>query len=323
MDHLVARRKTWYLISLILLVPGVLSLILFGLNRGIEFTGGTLWEIEFTQEITTEQITAVLEENGISNARVQTAENLNGEPNRVAVIRLRELQQGSDEKNQIASAITSEVGQFTELQLSSVGSSVSRDITRRSFIAVGLASIGILLYIAYAFRNTQNPILYGICALVAMLHDVLIVLGIFSILGEFADVEVDSLFVTALLTIIGFSVHDTIVVFDRIRENLAKRVAPTFEEVVNYSLAQTIVRSLNTSMTVAFTLLALYLFGGETTREFVLALLIGVIAGTYSSIFNAAQLLVSWENGEIQGLWRRLTSFGRSSQAVPSGSQSQ
>ncbi|HQY30791.1 MAG TPA: hypothetical protein PK691_05870, partial [Thermomicrobiales bacterium] len=118
------------------------------------------------------------------------------------------------------------------------------------------------------------------------------------------------------LTIIGFSVHDTIVVFDRIRENLARRAAPTFDEVVNYSLAQTVVRSLNTSMTVVFTLLALYLFGGESTREFVLALLIGVISGTYSSIFNASQLLVSWETGEVRGLWRRLTSFGRNREAV-------
>lgn len=297
-------------------------MILFGFNRGIEFTGGTLWEIEFTQEVSTEDITAALASSGIANARVQTADNLGGDPNRVAVIRLRELQQGSAEKDEVAAAITDQVGPFIELQLSSVGSSVSRDITRRSFVAVGLASIGILLYIAYAFRNTQNPILYGICALAAMLHDVIIVLGIFSILGEFADIEIDSLFVTALLTIIGFSVHDTIVVFDRIRENLAKRVAPTFEAVVNYSLAQTVVRSLNTSMTVVFTLLALYLFGGETTKNFVLALLIGVTAGTYSSIFNAAQLLVSWEMGEIQGLWRRVTSFGRS-EAVPSSSHTQ
>lgn len=314
MEHLVGRRNTWYLISLALLVPGIVSLILFGLNRGIEFTGGTLWELEFQQDVTTEQIINVLEANGLDNPRVQLAENLNGDPDRVAVIRVRELQQGSDEKNRVAAAINSEVGQFTELQLSSVGSSVSRDITRRSVFAVGLASIGILLYIAYAFRNTQSPILYGVCALVAMLHDVLIVLGIFSILGEFAGYEIDSLFVTALLTVIGFSVHDTIVVFDRIRENLAHRVAPTFEEVVNYSLAQTVVRSLNTSMTVIFTLLALYLFGGESTREFVLALLIGVVAGTYSSIFNAAQLLVSWENGEIQALWHKITSFGRSGQ---------
>lgn len=316
MEHLVGRRKTWYMLSLLLLLPGLISLVLFGLNRGIEFTGGALWELEFQQDVSTETIIQVLEENGINGARVQLAENLNGEPDRVAVIRLRELQQGSAEKDALAAAVTERVAPFTELQLSSVGSSVSRDITRRSVLAVGLASIGILLYIAYAFRNTQNPVLYGICALVAMVHDVLIVVGLFSILGEIADYEIDSLFVTALLTIIGFSVHDTIVVFDRIRENLARRVAPTFAEVVNYSLAQTVVRSLNTSITVAFTLLALYLFGGETTQQFVLALLVGVIAGTYSSIFNAAQLLVSWENGEVQALWHKITSFGRSNQQV-------
>ena len=161
------------------------------------------------------------------------------------------------------------------------------------------------MYIVYAFRNTQNPALYGICALVAMLHDVLLVLGVFSILGKVADVEIDALFVTAILTVIGFSVHDTIVVFDRIRENLARKAAPSFEEVVNYSLAQTIVRSVNTSITVVFTLFALYFFGGESTKYFVLALLIGVASGTYSSIFNASQLLVSWEKGEIQRLFRR------------------
>ena len=144
-----------------------------------------------------------------------------------------------------------------------------------------------------------------------MLHDAILVIGVFSILGRFANVEVDALFITALLTVIGFSVHDTIVVFDRIRENLKNRVEEDFTELVNYSIAQTIVRSLNTSVTVVLTLLALFLFGGSTTREFVLALLIGVIAGTYSSIFNASQLLVAWENGEIQRAWRKIT-FQRS-----------
>jgi preprotein translocase subunit SecF len=160
---------------------------------------------------------------------------------------------------------------------------------------------------AYAFRNTQSPLLYGGSALVAMLHDVVIVLGIFSILGVLFNVRVDALFITALLTVIGFSVHDTIVVFDRIRENLALSPNESFESVVDHSLAQTVVRSLNTSMTVVFTLLALVLFGGESTRVFVLALLLGTICGTYSSIFNASQLLVAWENGEIQAFFRRLT----------------
>lgn len=319
MEHLASRRKIWYTLSLLVIIPGVISLLLFGLKRGIEFTGGTLWELEFQKEVSTEVIIDVLNAHGIENARVQLAENEEGDPNRVAVIRVKELQQGSAEKEQLAAAISNDVGPYTELQLSSVGSSVSRDISRRAIIAVFIAALGILAYIAIAFRNTQNPVLYGVCAIIGMLHDVLIVLGIFSILGKVSGVEIDSLFVTAVLTVIGFSVHDTIVVFDRIRENLARRVAPTFEEVVNYSLAQTVVRSLNTSMTVVFTLLALYLFGGETTKHFVLALLIGVVSGTFSSIFNASQLLVSWENGEVQRLWERIKGFGRVRPAVAGG----
>jgi len=316
MEHLVAKRNTWYLISLMIILPGVLSMIIFGMNRGIEFTGGTLWELEFNHEVSSEEVANVLTAHGVDNPKVQIADNSDGVANRVAIVRMKELQQGSAFKTELENAVEQELGPFTQLQLSSVGSSVSRDLTRRAIFAIGLASIGILAYIAYAFRNTQNPVLYGSCALVAMMHDVLLVLGIFSIMGELFGTEIDSLFVTAVLTIIGLSVHDTIVVFDRIRENLARRAAPTFDEVVNYSLAQTVVRSLNTSMTVVFTLLALYLFGGESTREFVLALLIRVISGTYSSIFNASQLLVSWETGEVRGLWRRLTSFGRNREAV-------
>ncbi len=316
MEHLASRRKTWYLISLAIIIPGLLSLIFTGMNRGIEFTGGTLWELEFQQDVSSEQVTDVLTAHGVDGAKVQIAANSDGVANRVAVIRMKELQQGSEQKTELETALNDEVGPFIQLQLSSVGSSVSRDLTRRAVFAVLLASIGILGYIAYAFRNTQNPVLYGSCALAAMLHDVLVVLGIFSIMGWLFGTEIDSLFVTAILTIIGFSVHDTIVVFDRIRENLAKRAAPTFEGIVDYSLAQTVVRSLNTSITVVFTLLALYLFGGESTQEFVLALLIGVISGTFSSIFNASQLLVSWETGEIQGLWHRITSFGRNKEAV-------
>ncbi|HEU0114790.1 MAG TPA: protein translocase subunit SecF, partial [Thermomicrobiales bacterium] len=228
--------------------------------------------------------------------------------------RMKELTEGSAAKKAIAADITKSIGPFTELQFSSVGGSLSTEIRFRAIQAIVFASIGILLYIAYAFRSTQNAIVYGGCALVAMLHDVFVVLGVFSILGVLFGVEIDALFVTALLTVIGFSVHDTIVVFDRIRENLGLHTDATFEGVVNYSLAQTIVRSLNTSMTVVFTLLALVLFGGGSTREFVLALLIGIISGTYSSIFNASQLLVAWNNREIQNFFRRFT--GRSNATV-------
>lgn len=305
MNHLASRRYLWFTISLIVIIPGVISLILFGLRLGIDFTGGTLWELEFERNVNTADVQDALAAAGYSDTIVQTSSGDGTTPS--ILIRMQELEQGSPEKQALTAELTSKLGPAKELQFETIGSSVGNSIRNRAILAVALASVGILLYIVYAFRNTQRPVLYGVCALIAMLHDVLVVLGIFSILGEVADVEVNALFVTALLTVIGFSVHDTIVVFDRIRENLASRVAPTFEETVNYSLAQTIVRSINTSLTVVLTLLALYLYGGESTKEFVLTLLIGVISGTYSSIFNASQLLVAWENGEIQRFWERIT----------------
>ncbi|MCC6704699.1 MAG: protein translocase subunit SecF [Thermomicrobiales bacterium] len=310
MEHLASRRKTWYLISLIFMVPGLVALFFFGLNLGIDFTGGTLWELEFDRAITTEEIRDILSANGVEGGTIQVSSS--GDlSNNVALIRIAEMPEGSAQKTALEDAFTEQIGTYTELAFSTVGSSVSTTIRNRSIFAIVLASIAILLYMAYAFRNTQNPMLYGSAAIVGMVHDILIVLGVFAILGHFFNVEIDALFVTAILTIIGFSVHDTIVVFDRIRENLAKRVEADFEKVVDYSLAQTLVRSLNTSLTVIFTLLALYLFGGGSTRNFVLALLIGIICGTYSSIFNASQLLVSWEKGEIQGLWGRMTGIFR------------
>jgi len=305
--HLASRRHLWFLISLVVILPGLLSLLLFGLRLGIDFTGGTLWEVRFNEPATVAQIDAVLAENGHENAVIQQT----GAADAGAfLIRTQEIREGSPEKDAIEADFAEQIGPFDEREFSTVGGAVSTQIRNRAILAVAAASLGILAYIAYAFRNTQNPLLYGACALVAMLHDVLIVLGVFSILGAVANVEIDALFVTALLTVIGFSVHDTIVVFDRIRENLARKSDPTFEGVVNYSLAQTLVRSLNTSLTVIFTLLVLYLFGGSSTRTFVLALLIGVVSGTYSSIFNASQLLVAWDNGEVQRFFGRFRGGG-------------
>jgi preprotein translocase subunit SecF len=309
MEHLAGRRNIWYLLSLLVILPGLISLLTFGLKLGIDFTGGTMWDLQFNRTITTEEIKNVLARHGYTDTTVQLSDSKDGGKSNVAIIRMKELQEGSPTKSEIAADLTSSISPFTEQEISSVGPSVGNAIRNRSVIAVAIAAVGILLYIGYAFRNTQNPFVYGICAIVAMLHDVLVVLGIFSILGWVRGTEINALFVTAVLTIIGFSVHDTIVVFDRIRENLAKKTSSSFEEVVNFSLAQTVVRSLNTSMTVTFTLLALYLFGGESTKDFVLALLIGVVSGTYSSIFNASQLLVSWEEGDIQRLYHRLTGF--------------
>lgn len=294
MIDLVGKRHLWFLLSAVFLIPGIISLIFNGLELGIDFTGGTSWELEFEDEVNTNQVSEVLSENGYSNNIVQESED------GAVIIRMSELPEGSDEKAQLEESFQSQFGAFEELSITTVGPSAGQEIQNRAILAVALASLGVLLYIAWAFRNTNNPFLYGSAAILAMLHDAIFVVGVFSILGWVAGVEIDALFVTALLTVIGFSVHDSIVVFDRIRENLAAKIAPTFGEIVNYSIVQTLVRSINTSLTVVLTLAALWLFGGETTRWFVFALLIGVIAGTYSSIFNAAQIVVAWENGEIQ-----------------------
>ncbi|HEX2281432.1 MAG TPA: protein translocase subunit SecF, partial [Thermomicrobiales bacterium] len=309
------KRKLWFTISLLVIIPGLVSLIFSGLKLGIDFTGGTLWEVRFSQPATALEVETALREAGVETAIVQRSGPADDE---TFLIRMPEVTEGSARKAELEQALEASVGPFTEREYATVGGALSTQIRNRAILAVALASIGILLYMAYAFRNTQRPLLYGSSALVAMLHDVLIVLGIFSILGLLFNVQIDALFITALLTVIGFSVHDTIVVFDRIRENLAKLPDESFESIVDYSLAQTVVRSLNTSLTVIFTLLALVLFGGGSTRMFVLALLIGIISGTYSSIFNASQLLVAWENGEIQRFFRRFTG-ARADQALPAG----
>jgi preprotein translocase subunit SecF len=298
--NIVGKRYWWFGLSLLFILPGLFSLAVHGLDLGIDFTGGTIWEIQMSKPVEPSQVVEVLAPFGYGDAVVQTSAN-NG-----IIIRMKELKEGSDAKANMVTALQAKFGTFKELELQSVGPTLGVEIRNRAVVAIVLASIGVLAYIAYAFRNTQNPFLYGVAAIIAMIHDVLILIGIFSILGWISGVEVDSLFVTAVLTVIGFSVHDTIVVFDRIRENLARRAGRTFEEVVNYSVVQTLVRSLNTSLTVVFTLIALYLFGGQSTRWFVFALLIGIVSGTYSSIFNASQVLVVWENRELHRFIARL-----------------
>ncbi len=197
-----------------------------------------------------------------------------------------------------------------DLQTASVSASVASETTRNAVLAVLAASVLILLYIWFSFRKVARPWRYGTCAIIALLHDVLVVLGVFSVLGWLLNIQIDALFITALLTVVGFSVHDTIVVFDRIRENMQRRTSETFEQVVNASLVQTMARSLNTSLTVLFTLSALTLFGGTSIRNFTLTLLVGIFSGTYSSIFNASMLLVIWEKGEL-GLNRFRRGGGR------------
>ncbi len=197
------------------------------------------------------------------------------------------------------------------IDYNAVGPTVGSELIGRAFLAILAASVAILIYLTIVFRKVPNAFRYGVCAIIALIHDVLVVLGVFAILGFLIGEEIDALFITAMLTVIGFSVHDTIVVFDRTRENLMKRRFERFEDVVNYSVVQTLARSINTSITVMLTLFALFLFGGASIRSFVLALLIGILSGTYSSIFNASMLLVIWEKRE----WGRLFGGGRKAEA--------
>ncbi|HEV2236499.1 MAG TPA: protein translocase subunit SecF [Ktedonobacterales bacterium] len=206
-----------------------------------------------------------------------------------------------------------------------VGPAIASETTVNAILAVAFASIFILGYITFAFRHVgslRQSAAYGACAIIALLHDALVILGLWAIFGHFFDFKVDTLFVTAVLTVIGFSVHDTIVVFDRVRENLARRSGESFEEVVNASLVQTMSRSLNTSLTVLITLAALTLFGGASIRSFTLALLIGIASGTYSSIFNASMLLVVWHNGEWRD-WPIIRSIVKQPQQLTPGSRRQ
>lgn len=307
----VAKRNWYYLLSLLFIIPGGISLLIPpALVPGIEFTSGTTFTIQFSQPVAQDALRAFLAQQGFPDAIIQRT---GGDQYLIRTRTLREevrddagnlVAQG--DRDRLFSAMTERFGSFRVLDYNSVSPTIAAETVRNAAIAVAAASVAILLYIAFAFRQVSNPFRYGVCAILAMVHDVLVVLGIFSILGKVAGVEVDSMFITAMLTVIGFSVHDTIVVFDRIRENLKRHGTANFAAVVNHSIMQTIGRSINTSVTVLFTLLALYLFGGTPTRTFVLALMIGVISGTYSSIFNAAQLLVTWEEGDLPRFFRRL-----------------
>lgn len=293
--NLIGKRKIWYTISLLLIVPGLISLALYGLKLGIDFTGGSQMEIK--GNVTSATIIPAGTALGFQDLTVTSAAG--GD----ALIRYHDpaaaAQTEVNHQKFKAALLTQGV---TEVSFDTVGPSVSHDITRSAFLALLVASLAIVFYIALAFRNAPPPVSpwsFGVMAIIALLHDALFVLGVFSILGHFAGVEIDSLFVTAVLTVIGFSVHDTIVVFDRIRENL-RRERGDFETIVNNSILETLARSINTSLTVLLTLLALFLFGGQSIRYFVLALLVGIASGTYSSIFNASPLLVSWHNYKLK-----------------------
>lgn len=286
--NLIAKRRIFYAISLVIIVPGLISLFTHGLLLGIDFKGGQTLQV--AGQVPQSQVQPFANALKLRDVTVIASAG-------DTLIRYNDPASPSQQQadHQQLTSVLEKLG-HKELSFNTVGPSVSADITRNALISVALAAAAIVLYISFAFRNIPPPMNswnFGVAAIIAMLHDVLLLVGIFSILGVVFKVEVDSLFVTAVLTVIGFSVHDTIVVFDRIRENLRKERGD-FEDIVNTSILETMARSLNTSLTVILTLLALYLFGGESIKLFVLALLIGIASGTYSSIFNASPILVTW-----------------------------
>ena len=316
MLDIVGKRYWYFAFSLLVIVPGLIAMGLHWSQTGepfrlaIDFTGGTLIELKFAkaQPFQTDDVVAIFGQIGLS------ANDVHVQPsgNDTLIIRTKEIDNAA--KVKVEDALRARFGDFAEQRADSVGPAIGAEVTQRASVAVALAAAGILLYITWAFRSVPQPFRYGVAAIVALIHDVLVVLGTASIFGLLFGWEVDSLFLTALMTVIGFSVHDTIVVFDRIRENLTRLRGIRFEEVVNHSILQTLDRSINTTLTVLFTLAALTLFGGITIRHFVLTLFIGILSGTYSSIFNASPILVVWENNEIGKFFSRL--FGRQSQAA-------
>jgi preprotein translocase subunit SecF len=278
-------------LSLLVLLPGIYSLIRFKLRPSIDFTGGTLLELQTSKPMDTVKFSQAAKTLNLELASVQPSSD------NTYLLRFKPLSQDQNEK--FKQELKKQVGDITEKRFETVGPVVGAELTHKAMLAVVVASIFIIIYIAWSFRSIPKPYSswkFGASAVIALLHDVVVVVGLFSIFGKVYGVEIDSLFVTALLTVIGYSVHDTIVVFDRVRENLPKMPKASFEQVMDFSLTETLARSLNTSLTVTLTLTALLFFGGETIRWFVGALLIGIISGTYSSIFNASPILVLWES---------------------------
>ncbi len=361
MFDVIGKRRWFYLVSLILTIPGLFFILLTpisdaGLQFSIDYTGGTKWEVRFQDpSVMPDQVVAVLVSQGLDAVAVSTSSGfieiktvaleLPPQPSPTPVATLPPASTspgagasaaaspsptpsastspspsgsagpsaspgaspsaspiagtGGDTKlptegklGEVAAALQATLGPIAEQRtLTTIGAVVSSDLVSQALVLILVGSIGILLWITYRFRDVK----FGFTALVALVHDVIVVLGIFAILGTFFHVEIDALFVTAMLTVIGFSVHDTIVVFDRVRENKVRHAGEPFDQIVNHSILQTFGRSIMTSLTILLTLLALYLFGGSAISDFILALLIGIVSGTYSSIFVSALLLVDWQ----------------------------
>lgn len=319
----VGKRYWYFLLSALLIIPGVISLAIPpSLRIGIDFASGSSFTLNFAEPVDTAALRDELSNQGYSDAIVQRIEA------DTYFVRTRELTQDQrdatgnvsvkGEATLLREGLAAKFGAIETSSFESVSPLVARKIVTSAFLAVAVASIGILLYITWAFHKIRNSFRYGVAAIITLSHDILITVGAFSIFGKLLGAEVNLMFITGILTVVGFSVHDTIVVFDRIRENVNKGVGGSFDNAVNISIMETMGRSISTSMTLVFTILAILLFGGSTLRDFMLVLLVGVSVGTYSSIFNAAQILVVWEKREYRNFmpWLKSSKKGQPAQST-------
>jgi len=310
MIDIIGQRGWYFLLSGLLILPGLISMIVppgwasldSGFNAGIEFTSGSVFNITFEEPISEARIKERMDILGYGDSLVQKIGS------HAVFIRTKQLPQAPagevSQREVIQQDLARYVAPIKSVDFDSVSPIVAQETVRNAFVALLAASVGILLYIWYAFRRVPKAYRFGTCAVVALIHDMLFALGVFSILGKTINMEVNSMFIVGLLTVAGYSVHDTIVVFDRIRENSSRHTDGALASLVNRSILETIGRSLNTSLTVLFVLLAMLLIGGPSIRGFLLVLAIGVVIGTYSSIFNASAMLVAWERGEIGRFFR-------------------
>ena len=302
--NIIGHKYIYLTFSGILVLGSILALAVWKLNVGIDFTGGSLMEVAFTQGtmLSVDNVKEVLAPLKLGDITVQPVGNDDTNGPKGMILRFRDVDEQTHQNILAALGGLKGPKETVERRFDTIGPTVGKELRTQSFIAIGLTALGIVLYIGWAFRRVSKPVAswkYGVVAVSAFIHDVTIPVGVFAFLGHFYGVAVDSLFITALLTVMGFSVHDTIVIFDRIRENLAKlKHSEPYEATVNRSVNETISRSINTSLTVLMVLLAVFFFGGETTRYFSLALIVGIIFGTYSSIFVASPLLVIWEHAQ-------------------------
>lgn len=300
MYNIIENKKIWFTVSGILMLASIIALSVWGLRLGIDFTGGSLLEVAYSSaRPTVLQVEEALADVELKSLKIQPSgdktfflrfENIEEDTHQTILGKLNSISLEGVEDNTLI-----------EQRFEAIGPVIGSELKAKAIQAIIIVLVFIILYIAWAFRKISKPVAswkYGAAATIALAHDILIVTGVFVVLGQVCKVEIDTLFVTALLTILGFSVHDTIVTFDRTRENLFKNQDKSFDEVVNISVNQTIVRSINTSLTTLFVLLAIYFFGGDSIKNFALALILGVIVGTYSSIFIASPLLSIWNRNK-------------------------